>query len=84
MIKNKDLLEIWESYDAYYIGNKYGDGTHNEQFNRLHDILKDEQSEKALCWIGCYYDCYYKNEYEQLDDSNPFYFLQRKLDELGK
>ncbi len=83
-LTNKDLLEIWTSYDAYYIGNKYGEeNTHKEQFERLRELLKsDEASYKTLNWISQYYDSYYKNEYDLKNRDNPFYYLQCKINEL--
>ena len=83
-LTNKDLLEIWKSYDAYYFANKYGEyTTHKEQFNRIYELLKDDKlSDKALGWIANCYDSYYKNEYDEKNDSNPFYYLQCKLNDL--
>lgn len=78
-LKNKDLLSLWENYDAYFIGNKYGEGTHEKEFKSLSELLPDEVSTKALSWIRHCYDCYYKNEYEDMNDSNPFWYLQNKL-----
>ena len=47
-LTNKDLLEIWENYDAYYFANIYGEGTtHKAQFERLSELLPDEVSSKA-------------------------------------
>lgn len=81
-LTNKDLLEIWENYDAYYFANKYGEGTtHKAQFERLSELLPDEVSSKALSWIKNCYDCYYKKEYEDMNDSNAFWYLQNKLNE---
>ena len=83
-LKNKDLLKIWESYDAYYLANKYGEETtHKEEFKKLRELLKDdEMSHRALNWISRCYDCYYKNEYEEKNDNNPFYYLQNELNNL--
>lgn len=83
-LTNKDLLEIWKSYDAYYIANKYGEtSTHKEEFTRINELLKDDKlSDKALGWIANCYDCYYKNEFEEKNDDNPFYYLQCKMNEL--
>lgn len=85
-LTNKDLLEIWQSYDAYYFMNKYSDldkNTHSKQFGALLELLKDDDMcMRALNWISQCYDCYYKNEYELKDDSNPFYYLQCKINEL--
>lgn len=83
-LKNKDLLKIWSSYDAYYFKNKYGEGlTHKEEFDNLYNLLKsDDLSLRALGYILHNYDCYYKNEYDEKNDNNPFYYLQYKLNEL--
>lgn len=82
-LTNKDLLNIWTSYDAYYFANKYGEGTtHKEEFEKLNKLLNDNLSVRALSWILNCYDCYYKNEYDEKNDSNPFYYLQCKLNEL--
>lgn len=85
-LTNKDLLEIWKSYDAYYITNKYGEtSTHKEEFEILHELLKDDElSDKALRWIANYYDCYYKDEFDEKNDDNPFYYLQCRLTELER
>ena len=39
-------------------------------------------SNRALNWISQCYDCYYKNEYDEQDASNPFYYLQCKINNL--
>lgn len=85
-ITNKDLLEIWTSYDAFYIANKYGEeSTHKDQFQRLRELLKtDEKSQRALLWISHNYDSYYKNEFDGKNNDNPFYYLQCKINEIGK
>ena len=65
MIKELEAVkEILNSYDAFYITNKYGDdGTHKEEFNLLKDYFKnDEVGLKALSWISHVYDCYYKKD----------------------
>ena len=85
-IKNKDLLEIYQEYDAYYFANKYGEeSTHKEQFKRLRELLKDDElSQRALNWISSCYDCYYAKEYTEKNDNNPFYYLQNKINEVTK
>lgn len=85
-IKNKDLLEIYQDYDAYYFANKYGEeSTHKEQFKRLRELLKDDElSQRALNWISNCYDCYYAKEYTEMNDNNPFYYLQNKTNEVTK
>lgn len=54
-----DKLE--NEYDAFYIGNKYGDGTHKKEFELLAN-LKGDKVPNALGWIKNCYDCYYKYE----------------------
>lgn len=83
-IKNNDLLNIWKDYDAFYFANKYGEeSTHIEQFKNLRELLKqDELSQRALNWISQCYDCYYKNEFEGMNNDNPFYYLQCKINEM--
>lgn len=43
-----DKLE--NEYDAFYIGNKYGDGTHKKEFELLAN-LKGDKVPNALGWI---------------------------------
>ena len=85
-LTNKDLLKIWDSYDAYYFANKYGEvSTHKDEFNRLYGLLGNyDMPNRALDWMRHCYDCYYKNEYENKDNSNPFYYLQCVLNDLQK
>ena len=85
-IKNKDLLDIYNDYDAYYFANKYGEeSTHKEQFKRLRELLReDELSQRALNWVSNCYDCYYAKEYVEMNDNNPFYYLQNKINEVTK
>lgn len=81
----KKLNEIKDEYDAYYIENKYGEGTHKEQFKKLREHLKDdEMSMRALNWISQCYDCYYKDDkiYNIEGDANPFYYLETKIKEV--
>lgn len=81
----KKLNEIKDEYDAYYIENKYGEGTHKEQFQKLREYLKDDgMSMRALNWISYCYDCYYKDdeEYNVENYSNPFYYLETKIKEV--
>lgn len=77
------LNEIKNKYDAYYFANKYGEAnTHKEQFKKLSEYLKeDELSQRALNWISQCYDCYYVNEYNEENNSNPFYYLENKIKE---
>lgn len=71
------LDKIKNSYDAFYIKNKYGKGTHNKEFELL-ATLPDLSLEKgALCWIKCQYDCYFKEDYE--DERGAAFELIRKI-----
>ena len=84
-LTNKDLLEIWKSYDAFYIENKYGTNTHKEEFERLQKLLKDDEySLQRLDFMLNNYDSYYKNEFDIKNNDNPFYYLQCKLNDLEK
>ena len=60
----KALEEIKESYDAFYLANKYGDCTHKEQFEKLSQVKGLSLETGALAWVRYEYDCYYKNEFE--------------------
>ena len=60
------LDSIKESYDAFYIENKYGTNTHLKEFELLSN-LKGEKVVNAINWIMFEYDCYYKDDY---DDEN--------------
>lgn len=69
----KEAIEnLKTEYDAFYIENKYGSGTHKEEFELL-STLKGEKVSNALAWIKDCYDCYYKNE---LPEDNPFNYLE--------
>lgn len=85
-ITNLYLKDILDSYDAYFIVNKYGNkeqNTHHEQFSTLKELLKDDKASLvALDYLYYNYDCYYKNEFNTMDDSNPFYYLQKILNSL--
>lgn len=71
------LDKIKNSYDAFYIENKYGKGTHEKEFELL-STLPDLSLEKgALCWIKHEYDCYYEKEYE--DEKGTAFEFVRKI-----
>jgi len=71
------LKEIKESYDAFFVLNKYGEGTHEEQFEVLQKHFKNDRlSSNALRWIRDNYDCY---RIDRQDKSGPFYHLEQKL-----
>ena len=83
-MKNKEeylkaIDDLLDSYDAYYFINKYSEldkNTHNSQFSILYEFLKDdEMSMRALNWIKNCYDCYYKKQFEN-DEESPFYYLK--------
>lgn len=80
----EELNEIRESYDAFYFDNKYGEeSTHKEQFEKLRELLKDnELALRALNWISVNYDCYYKDEYNEGSNINPFYYLECEIKKL--
>ena len=84
-LTNKDLFDIWDSYDAFYFENKYGEAsTHKEQFDRLENLVGSvDICGKALAWMKDCYDSYYKLEYDDLNDSNPFYYIQERINKYG-
>lgn len=77
---SKEALErIQSEYDAFYVKNKYGEGTHNEEFNLLEQTFEDdEMALRALRWIKYEYDCYYQ-EYRDNDPDSAFNYLKNKL-----
>ena len=77
MTKREAINKLKNEYDAFYIENKYGSGTHKEEFELL-STLKGEYVRNALAWIKDCYDCYYKDE---LEDDNPFDYLESLLGE---
>ena len=79
----KAINEIQDSYDAFYILNKYGtDGTHKKEFDILFEFVKnDELGKNALNWIKHEYDCYYKNDYYSNDKNSPFAYLEEFIKE---
>ncbi len=77
------LNNIKGSYDAFYIENKYGKGTHNKEFELL-ATLPDLSLEKgALCWIKYQYDYYYKEDYED-EKGTAFEFIRKICREHDK
>lgn len=68
-----DKLE--NEYDAFYIENKYGEGTHSKEFELLKN-LKGEKVLNALNWIRNCYDCYYKHEN---GEDSPFEYLRKVI-----
>ncbi len=73
-----DKLE--NEYDAFYIENKYGDGTHKKEFELLAK-LKGEKVLNALNWIRNCYDCYYKHEN---GEDSPFEYLRKVINDEVK
>ncbi len=67
-------------YDAFYFENKYGEGTHPEEFKLLSE-LEGDLVQNALGWIRDCYDCYYRNE---LDEDNAFTYLEKIAAERGE
>jgi hypothetical protein len=78
----KALNDIQDSYDAFYIANKYGDdGTHKKEFDILFKFVKDDDlGKRALNWIKHEYDCYYKEDYSH-DENSPFAYLEKLIKE---
>ena len=73
----KALQNIKEDYDAYFVENKYGEGTHNEEFKQLLEHFKNNDlAQRALNWIKNCYDCYYIKEQ---DEEGTFYYLEQQL-----
>lgn len=67
------INDLQNNYDAYFMGNRYGDeNTHAKQFKLL-SALKGDKVKNALAWIHDCYDCYYKDE---LGEDNPFDYLR--------
>ena len=77
MTKREAINNLKNEYDAYYFGNKYGECTHQKEFDLL-STLKGEKVGQALAWIKDCYDCYYKDE---LEEGNAFDYLESLLGE---
>ena len=78
------ITEIYQSYDAFYIENKYTEdgGTHKKEFDVLIEFVKnDERALRIINWIKHHYDCYYKIE---ADNSIEFYYLRNFIKEGRK
>lgn len=78
------LDSILETYDAFYITNKYGDnGTHELEFAVLLEYIftvndkPDELALRAIAWIKDCYDCYYKENYKDDSDDTAFSYLRK-------
>lgn len=90
-MKLKDILDMEEylkavdslldSYDAYYIANKYDEknNTHKKEFKMLIDLFENSEMDlRAIQWIHNCYDCYYKSQYEN-DEKSPFAYLKASI-----
>lgn len=77
----KALDEIKETYDAYYIENKYGTNTHQKQFDLLEQNVKGDLMSSALYWIKNCYDCYYKNDFED-ETGTAFGYIRSLINEV--
>lgn len=81
------LNELLNDYDAYYFMNKYdifesNECTHHEQFMLLKYFVKDDElGNSALRWIRYAYDCYYKEEI--LEAENTAFSYLKKLIEMS-
>lgn len=89
-MKNKEsylnaLETLLNEYDAFYFANKYNTietNTHGNEFKILMDLLNnDDLSMRALGWIKDCYDCYYKDEIINEDDT-AFTYLRNKINEM--
>lgn len=73
------LSEIYNSYDAFYITNKYGDSeecTHAKQFKLLYTV-KGDLVQRAVYWIRKNWDCAYRNDEQPA--GNPFEYLTEQI-----
>lgn len=77
----KALDEIKESYDAYYIENKYGTNTHQKQFDLLEQNVKGDKMPNALGWIKNCYDCYYKDDFID-EKGTAFEYIRNQINEV--
>ncbi len=76
------LNTLKNEYDAYLIENKYGGGTHPEEFKLLYELIMDGPlAINAIGWIKNCYDCYYKNE---LTEESAFAYLESLAERYGK
>ena len=75
------LNTLMNEYDAYYIENKYGEGTHLKEFEILSE-LEGRLVPEAIAWIKNCYDCYYKNNMNE-DDSSAFAYLRTLAERKG-
>ena len=81
------LRRIYETYDAFYLTNKYGspnDGTHGEEFKTLEKVCVSDKAKHALSFIRFNYDCYYKNEISFDEKTSVFGYLANYIKEVVK
>ncbi len=76
----KALRTLKNEYDAFYFENKYGEGTHPEEFKIIAE-LKGEYVTDAIGWIKNCYDCYYRYE---LDENSAFAYLEKIAEKMGE
>lgn len=76
------LNNIKKTYDAFYIENKYGKGTHNEDFKLLATLPNLSLERGALAWIKYEYDCYYISDFED-EKGTAFEFIRNICKEQG-
>mgnify|MGYP006956326525 FL=1 len=77
----KAVDNLLDSYDAYYIANKYDEknNTHKKEFKMLIDLFENSEMDlRAIQWIHNCYDCYYKSQYEN-DEESPFAYLKKSI-----
>lgn len=87
----KALHSLLDTYDAFYLMNKYGDlegdlknNTNREDFILLRDLIKEENKVlEALYWILNCYDCYYKEDIVSEGDT-AFSYLEYIIEEKFK
>lgn len=82
------LKDIYESYDAFYISNKYGDGTHKNEFDLLLSVNTEAQYyKKAISWIRTVYDCFYYKNYVDSNgkylEGTPFKYIEDVVAKIG-
>lgn len=69
----KAIETLKNEYDAFYFENKYGECTHQKEFDLLAE-LEGDLVPNALRWIRECYDCYYK-ELLEINEDNAFDYL---------
>lgn len=81
------LDEIKDSYDAYFMFNRYDENnsrnTHKEEFALLSKELGLPLNEGPLGWIYHCYDCYYKDKYAN-EKNTAFGYIRNLISEDAK